>query len=559
MFFRIAFKAPAAAEVTSALRVSAVGLAVALTFNAAPALARDPVDPLTAYVKARAADADGAGALAAQGYALALAATPGAESVAFRAYRQGIETGNIDLIRASVAAMDAAGTAPADVAIFQFADAARARDLTAADAALARMKKGPLDFLVPALSAWVVRERGGDPFPALETPADNPIAGRYSAEARILLLIAAKRHDEAQAALAALEGGQAGIGPNIGLRIAAARLFAGTGKRSMIATLLPGKDRSVTRLRREIRSGHQADMAFGTARLYSRLATDLTAESTLPLAVLLARSAAMLAPEDDAVRVQLASLLGRTGATERALALVRGVEADAPFAAMARQAELRILTDAGRGAEAIAIAAEASAARGAGAGEAQMLGDLLSTAGRNADAAAAYALAIERSAGNAGWALYLQQGGALERAGAWDRALPLLERAVELAPDQPNALNYLGYAQAERGENLDAAKGLLERASKLAPDDAAITDSLGWAYYMTGAYDRAVPLLQRAAQAEPADVEINEHLGDALWQVGRRFEARYAWAAASVYAGAEDAARIEGKIATGLTPETSNR
>lgn len=522
--------------------------AVAVLATAQPAQARDPADPLTAYVKARAADADGAGSLAAQGYALALAATPGAETVAFRAYRQGIEAGDIDLIRQSIAAMDWAGTAPADVAIFQFADAAGARDLAAADAALARMKKGPLDFLVPSLSAWVARERGGDPFPLLETPTDNPIAGRYSSETRILLLITAKRHDEAQTALAAVEGGQT----NIGLRIAAARLFAGNGKRSMVAQLLPGRDPSVTRLRREIRDGQRADIGFGTARLYSRLATDLTAESTLPLAVLLARSAAMLAPGDDALRVQLASLLGRTGATERALALVRGVSSNAPFSTMARQAEMRILTDAGRTAEAIAIAEPLAAMRGAGPGDAQMLGDLLSGAGRNEEAAAAYATAIERSAGDAGWALYLRQGGALERAGQWERALPLLQRAVELAPDQPYALNYLGYAQAERGQNLAEAQGLLERASKLAPENPAITDSLGWAYYMNGTYDRAVPLLQQAAQAEPADVEINEHLGDALWQVGRRFEARYAWAAASVYADADDAARIEDKIASGL-------
>ena len=521
--------------------------------TAQPALARDPVDPLTVYVKARAAEADGAGGLAAQGYALALAATPGAESVAFRAYRQGIEVGDIDLIRHSIAAMDIAGTAPADVAIFQFADAARARDLAAADAALARMKKGPLDFLVPSLSAWISRDRGVDPFPLLETPQNNPIAGRYSGETRILLLIAAKRHDEAIAALAASEGGQT----NIGLRIAAARLFAGSGRPSMVGQLLPGKDPSVTRLRSEIRRGHEADIAFGTARVYSRLATDLTAETTLPLAVLLVRSAAMLMPDDDAITVQLASLLGRSGATDRALMLVRGIDAKAPFATMARQAEMRILTEADRSAEAIAIAEQLSAARGAGPGEAQVLGDLLREAGRNDAAAAAYALAIDRSAGNAGWALYLQHGGALERAGAWERALPLLERAVQLAPDQPHALNYLGYAQAERGENLVEAQGLLERASLLAPDDAAITDSLGWAYYMNGVYDRAVPLLQRAAAAEPGDVEINEHLGDALWQIGRRFDARYAWAAASVYADAEDAARLGAKIAGGVAVRTS--
>ena len=147
-------------------------------------------------------------------------------------------------------------------------------------------------------------------------------------------------------------------------------------------------------------------------------------------------------------------------------------------------------------------------------------------------------------------ALYQAQTDAFCRLASRDTVL--LERAVELAPDQPHALNHLGYAQAERGENLDAAQALLERAFKLAPQDAAITDSLGWAYYMTGRYDRAVPLLQQAAVAEPADTVINEHLGDALWQVGRRFEARYAWEAARVYASEADAARIGDKIASGL-------
>jgi Flp pilus assembly protein TadD len=123
---------------------------------------------------------------------------------------------------------------------------------------------------------------------------------------------------------------------------------------------------------------------------------------------------------------------------------------------------------------------------------------------------------------------------------------------VELAPDEPVALNYLGYAQVERGENLTAAVALLERANRLRPDDPAITDSLGWGYYRIGDIARALPLLEQAAQGQPGSVTINEHLGDAYWLAGRRFEARYAWRAASINADDAQKKRLAEKLADGV-------
>ncbi|MFZ2979533.1 MAG: hypothetical protein WA085_00725, partial [Sphingobium sp.] len=55
----------------------------------------------------------------------------------------------------------------------------------------------------------------------------------------------------------------------------------------------------------------------------------------------------------------------------------------------------------------------------------------------------------------------------------------------------------------------------------------------------------------------PDDVTVNEHLGDALWAVGRRYEARYAWTAASTFAEGEAATRIGGKVRGGYKPELS--
>jgi Flp pilus assembly protein TadD len=109
-------------------------------------------------------------------------------------------------------------------------------------------------------------------------------------------------------------------------------------------------------------------------------------------------------------------------------------------------------------------------------------------------------------------------------------------------------LNYLGYAQVERGENLVSARVLIEKAARLQPDDASITDSLGWAWFRAGDTTRALPLLERAAQARPGSAVVNEHLGDAYWAVGRRYEARYAWRAAALAATGNEAARIAAKL-----------
>jgi Flp pilus assembly protein TadD len=115
-------------------------------------------------------------------------------------------------------------------------------------------------------------------------------------------------------------------------------------------------------------------------------------------------------------------------------------------------------------------------------------------------------------------------------------------------------LNFLGYAELERGENLDGAEAMITKASELAPDDASITDSLGWAQLRRGKVDEAISTLQDAAEKDPGQAEIQEHLGDALYRSGRRYEARFAWRAALVTAEDEIAARVKAKLATGLTP-----
>ena len=74
-----------------------------------------------------------------------------------------------------------------------------------------------------------------------------------------------------------------------------------------------------------------------------------------------------------------------------------------------------------------------------------------------------------------------------------DKALEYMRMTLEKNPDNPHALNYIGYTWAERGENLDEAERMILRALDQRPNDGYITDSLGWVYYM-----RALPLMGTA-------------------------------------------------------------
>ncbi|MCB2108503.1 MAG: tetratricopeptide repeat protein [Rhodobacteraceae bacterium] len=164
--------------------------------------------------------------------------------------------------------------------------------------------------------------------------------------------------------------------------------------------------------------------------------------------------------------------------------------------------------------------------------EAQIsIGDLLRRDEKFAEAVAAYdrAFKLYPNGDPANWILYYTRGIALERSKNWTRAEADFKRALELNPDDPSVLNYLGYSWLDRNENLAEARRLIEAAYQKRPDEGSIVDSLGWVMYMTGEYDKAVVQLEKAVELNPSDPTINEHLGDAYWKVGRRNEARFQW------------------------------
>jgi Flp pilus assembly protein TadD len=104
-----------------------------------------------------------------------------------------------------------------------------------------------------------------------------------------------------------------------------------------------------------------------------------------------------------------------------------------------------------------------------------------------------------------------------------------MRKAVELEPNHAEALNYLAYSYAEKGENLIEALDMAMKANAIKPDNGYIVDTLAWVYFVSGDLVKALPLLERAVSLSKEDPVILEHLGDALLKSGRPQEAKRAY------------------------------
>jgi tetratricopeptide (TPR) repeat protein len=521
-------------------------LAASLLGVATPAFAA--TGDLAAYARARIAEGDGALKVAADDYAAVLADDPSDVPVASRTYRAAVRAGDIALADRAAAALAAQKAAPSDTALLALAKAAHDGDRAAAAAALARFDGDRLRILTAPLRGWVALENGDDPLAAVALAPAEPVARRFAAETRALLLIATGRTAEGVAAIGALGSGDlAGFDE----RVAAARLLIGQGRAADARALVEanGGDTALSVIPTR---GVKPSLAFGASHLFTRVAADLATGEPGPLTYTLLRAALRADPDNDRARLLLAGVLARDGAVDTGLALLAGVPADSPYASIAATGRVQMLAENGREEEASAALAALSAGADANAGAIQRLADLHMQLGRPAEAAPLYARLVERAGARADWADWLQYGAALDGAGQWREARPALERAVAKGPDEPLALNYLGYALILHRERMAAAQAMLEKAALLKPDDAAIADSLGWALYLRGHPERALPLVERAALADPLNAEIGEHLGDLYWRAGRRYEARYAWTAARETADAAGKARLGAKISKGL-------
>ncbi|MGE0739939.1 MAG: tetratricopeptide repeat protein [Hyphomonadaceae bacterium] len=259
--------------------------------------------------------------------------------------------------------------------------------------------------------------------------------------------------------------------------------------------------------------------------------------------------ALMLDPNYDGARLAFAQQQASLGHTDIAREILAEVSPDSPYSGSARIMEAWALLDAGREDEALALA-RANAA-GGDLRALRTLADMHRSRADYAEAEAIYTQLIGERSDD--WRLYFARGAARERLGRWPEAEADLRHALELSPDQPDVLNYLGYTWIDRGERLTEGLAMIERAVELRPMSGAVIDSLGWAHYRLGDYARALDLLERAVELEPADATLNDHLGDVYWRLNRRIEARFQWRRA-LSLSPDNAAAIEAKIENGLPP-----
>ncbi|SAY49635.1 TPR repeat-containing protein YrrB [Komagataeibacter rhaeticus] len=244
------------------------------------------------------------------------------------------------------------------------------------------------------------------------------------------------------------------------------------------------------------------------------------------------RMALMLDPADSEARLLLSSTLHNRKQDRQARAALDGAPADDPFLPVYRteQADLDLVMGHKEQAaqELRDLLHDAPADRMLWSS----LGDALLDQQKWPEALDAYrhatALTPHRLEGD-DWRLLFGQAIAQERQNHWPQARALIQQALQLAPNEADLLNYLGYSMVEHGENPAMAENYLRRALALAPSDNQIRDSVGWVLMRLGHVAEGLPLLEQAAEQMPQDPAINYHLGVAYWMAGRRLEAVNEW------------------------------
>ena len=293
----------------------------------------------------------------------------------------------------------------------------------------------------------------------------------------------------------------------------------------------------------------------GIAEVFHTVASFLRREAGDEYTLLFSRVASYLRPDHTDAILQSASLLESMEKFELAVATYKLVPANDPSfhaAELGRAEALRKLDKLDAASE---VLEQLTRSHGDLPIVHVTLGDLMRQMERFGDAVVAYDRALELYPSEEGghWFIYYARAIAHERQDQWEQAEADFRKALELNPEQPQVLNYLGYSLVEKQIKLDEALDMIERAVAARPDSGYIVDSLGWVLYRLGRYEEAVVHMERAAELMPVDPIVNDHLGDVLWAVGRTREAQFQWTRALSFDPEEkDAVRIRRKLEVGL-------
>lgn len=543
------------------------GALVAAMLAAAPAAAT--ASPSGAYLAAMHADFRNDYPAAAEYYARALAQDRSNPELLQNAAVMAVAAGDVGGARplADRLAREMPGNQVA--VLIRIADTLAEADYDTADRLLEEAGDAMNPLLGGLLAGWI--EVGRQDFDAAVADFDamngNEALGAFGQYHKALALAYAGDFVSAERILA----GDAESGPlhlNRAALIAHAEILAQIDREDEALAILDEAladgipDAAIEALRDRLAAGEQvafrriADARSGAAEAYRTLAEALDTRDSERISLVHARLAAHIHPgliEAQLLAAELLEAQGRYTLATEALSLV---PADSPWFVTAEIRRANTQRASGNPEAGIATLAALAESHPDQIEVQSAHGDALRAEERFAAAAEAYGRAIDLidTPQQAHWVIFYTRGIAHERAGDWEAAEADFRQALELQPDQPLVLNYLGYSLVERRENLDEALDMIQRAVAGQPDDGYITDSLGWVLYRLGRYEEAVPHMLRAVELTPDDPVINDHLGDVLWMVGREREAEFQWRRALSLGPADDLdmERVRRKIDGGL-------
>lgn len=305
---------------------------------------------------------------------------------------------------------------------------------------------------------------------------------------------------------------------------------------------------------------HVGSATEGVAEVFFSVGAALNTEAAHDYVLLYARIATYLRPDHIDAILLSAELLEQLSQYDLAAEAYRKVPTDSSDFHAAELGRAEILAQSGKPDAAIEVLENLAARQPNLPSVHVALADLQRRQENYAAAVTSYDRAIELTETGSGgnWFLHYARGICHERLKAWDKAEADFRRALELNPDQPQVLNYLGYSLVERQEKLEEALDMIERAVAIQPDSGYIVDSLGWVLFRLGRYDEAVEHMERAVELMAVDPVVNDHLGDVYWAVGRTREADFQWRRALSFIDPEDTDgeadpdRIRRKLEVGL-------
>lgn len=526
------------------------------------------------FLAATLAQQDAEFAQAAEYYLRALEADPESRFVANRAFFQLLYAGRMDEAATLAVKLAESAEEPGSddlVSILYILEAFKREDWQGVRTRLEAVQMSGFAGLVsPLLAAWSEAAEGDfDTADAMLAPmmVDKRLKA-LATEHRAYMLDHLQDFDDAQAQY--LQLADAAQPVSLQPFVAYAHMLARAGRKEDARAFLGAQaerfnnNRFLLREGMLITAGHPPSQLTANPRgavggMFYRLASEFSRGSSPQAAVIYLRIASFMTPEVADIYFMLGNLLDQMGNPAASARVYGSVPAASGLKRLAEERQI----NAWRRAEQTDLAEDSlrNALRDNPKNPSYLviLGDILRERQDFEEAILYYsqAIAFNRESRRQDWFAYFARGVCYEQSGDWPEAEADFLTALELSPDEPSVLNYLGYSWIDRGMFVEKAKGLIEKAVEKRPNDGFIVDSLGWVNYLTGDFEEAVRLLEQAVRMEPDDVTINHHLGDAYWRVGRFIEARFQWQhAIDSKPDAAELAELRQKLDMGLPEES---